>query len=345
VKAAVIAARGELEVRDVPEPAAGAGEVVLRVGLCGICGSDLHEYASEFATPGRVMGHEYGGTIIEVGAGVTGWAIGDRVVAGWPPPCGRCYWCRHGQQELCDRTTRVVRPDTTPTPEFFGAYAPLVRVRANRLFRVPDVLDDVQAASVEPLAVGVHAVRASAVRLGAKVLVIGAGPIGLYTLQAARAAGAATVVVSEMTEARSAAAQQLGADAVLDPRGDAFTARLKDHFPEGPDVVFDCAGIGGSVQQAVDLVKRRGNVVLVGVPFQAVTVRPAQWVIKEVRFKACFAYRHDEFPLAIELLARGDVDVAPLITHTAPLSEIARCFHELEQPNQQIKIMIDPSDG
>ena len=342
MKAAVIAARGVLELRDVPEPIAGPGEVVVAVGLCGICGSDLHEYASEFASVGRVMGHEYGGTIVELGPGVEDWRVGDRVVAGWPPPCGRCYWCRHGRRDLCDRTTEVAGPAAPPVPEFFGAYAPRTRVRANRLFRVPNELDEVQAASVEPLAVAVHAVRASGLALGARVLVIGAGPIGLYTLQVARAAGARTIVVSELSPARTDVARQLGADAVLDPRTDGFAAALAERLPGGPEVVFDCAGIGGSVQQAVDLVQRRGTVMLVGVPFQNVRVQPAQWVLKEVRFKACFAYRHEEFPIAIDLLATGRVDCAPLITHTAPLEDIARCFHELEQPNQHIKIMIDP---
>jgi (R,R)-butanediol dehydrogenase/meso-butanediol dehydrogenase/diacetyl reductase len=342
VKAAVIAARGVLEVRDVPEPVAGAGEAVVNVGLCGICGSDLHEYASEFATIGRVMGHEYGGTIVSLGRDVDGWRVGDRVVAGWPPPCGRCYWCRHDQNDLCDRTTDLVGPSAPPVPEVYGAYAPRARVRANRLFRVPDELDDVQAASVEPLAVAVHAVRASRLSLGARVLVVGAGPIGLYTLQVARAAGAGAVVVSELSPARASVARQLGADAVLDPRDAGFAEALGDKMPGGPEIVFDCAGIGGTVQQAVDLVRRRGTVMLVGVPFQSVRVQPAQWVLKEVRFKACFAYRHEEFPIAIDLLASGRVDCAPLITHTASLDEIARCFHELEQPNQHIKIMIDP---
>src|SRR5581483_6077900 len=132
----------------------------------------------------------YGGTIVALGPSVEGWALGDRVVAGWPPPCGRCYWCRHSRPELCDHTTEVVGAAAPPVPEFSGAYAPRTRVRANRLFRVPAELDEMQAASVEPLAVAVHAVRESKLALGATVLVIGAGPIGLYTLQVARAAGA-----------------------------------------------------------------------------------------------------------------------------------------------------------
>lgn len=342
MKAAVVQSRGVLAVEDVPEPHAEPGEVVVRVGLCGICGSDLHEYASDFARPGRIMGHEYGGTIVELGEGVDGWALGDRIVAGWPPPCGRCYWCTHTMRDLCDRTTGIRQAADAPAPAFFGAYAELTRVRASRLFRVPDELDDVQAASVEPLSVAVHAVRTSGLKLGGSVLIIGAGPIGLYTLQAARAAGAGTVVVSELSPARAGVARSLGADAVLDPREDGFGEQVNDRTGGGPAWVFDCAGIGGSVQQAVDLAHRRASVTLVGVPFQPVPVRPLSWVTKEIRFRAIFAYQHDEYPIAIDLLARSAVRVAPLITHTAPLREIQRCFHELESPNQHIKIMIDP---
>jgi len=342
MKAAVIEQRGVLTIREVPDPEPGPGDVVVRVGLCGICGSDLHEYASEFARPGRVMGHEFGGTIVAVGPGVEGWQVGDRVVAGWPPPCGRCYWCQNGQRELCDRTTRVTWPDAPPTPEFYGAFAPLTRVRANRLFRVPDGMTDSEAAAVEPLAVAVHAVRASGISLGARVLILGAGPIGLLTLQVARAAGAARIAISEPAEGRRRLAERLGADAVLDPRDGDLAARVVDAFPGGPDIVFDCAGVGGTVQQAVDLVRRGGTVLLVGVPFAPVPVRPAVWVTRAIRFKACFAYRHEEFPIAIDLIAAGKVAIAPLVTRIAPLAEIADCFRALEQPNEHVKIQIDP---
>ena len=251
---------------EFPVPTAGADEVIVEVGLCGICGSDLHVYEHPEAPDGIVLGHEFGGTIVELGEGVEDWAIGQRVVAAPMEPCRNCWFCRAGEPQLCLHHYRIeaAQAGEERGMEAMGAmgYAPMARIQVPRLLALPDTLDDRQAASVEPAAVGYHAVRYSGLEMGDTVAVIGAGPIGLYTLQAAHVAGASKVVALELSQVRAEVARRLGADTVLDPRsigdGEAVQTAVNDALGGPPDTVFDAAGVASTLQQAVDLVKVGG---------------------------------------------------------------------------------------
>ena len=331
-------------------PSPGPGEVVVDVGLCGICGSDLHLYDNPEAPDGIVLGHEFGGTIAAIGEGVDGWSLGERVVGALMEPCLNCWFCRGGEPYLCMHHYRIelALAGEERGMSALGAmgYAPQAIIQAPRLMRVPDALDDRQAASVEPAAVGYHAVRYSGLSVGDRVAVIGAGPIGLFTTQAARVAGAANVVALELSDMRSKAARELGADTVLDPRdfddSEAVQTAINDALGGPPDTVFDAAGVPSTLQQAVDLVKVDGHVMMVGVSFEPAPIQPSTWVTKRVAVRAAFAYNREDYRQTIDLLERGTIQVEPLISSVVPGSETPEAFERLLGPNDDIKVLVDP---
>ena len=224
-----------------------------------------------------------------------------------------------------------------------GGFAPAIAADVRRLTPVPDGLDDLDAAIVEPLAVALHGTRLTDIRLGDNVAVIGAGPIGLLTLQCARAAGARRVYVVEPVADRAALALELGADRVFNPvEEDVATALADATGGLGPDIVFECAGIAPTIQHAVDYVRRGGAVTIVGLANEDAVINPGSWISKAVRVVASVAYSHQEFAIAADLIASGRIQVRPLHTHTAQLSDIAEAFSLLNEDRRQIKVLVDP---
>ncbi len=348
MKAPVLHGRRSMAFEDVPDPVPGDSEVIVEVGLCGICGSDLHLYDSEMAGGGIVLGHEFGGTIVATGKHVTGWEAGDRVVGAPMKPCMNCPFCRKGELDLCYQHYRLdaLRAGTPPVGGASlgaGGLAPFAKIGAARLMRVPDALDVSRAASIEPAAVGVHAVRLSGMHLGDRVAILGAGPIGLFTLQCAVAAGARKIAVAELSPKRAELAKSLGADVTFNPReaGD-VAAAFAEHLGGAPDVVFDAAGVPATLQQAVDVVKPGGSVMMVGVSFDAAPIRPSSWVTKRVTVRAAFAYSRTDYETTIAMLERGTLRAEPVITSVIPASEAHLAFERMLSPNDDIKVLIDP---
>jgi (R,R)-butanediol dehydrogenase / meso-butanediol dehydrogenase / diacetyl reductase len=347
MRAPVLHGRRSMSFDEVPDPVAGDDDVVVEVSLCGICGSDLHLYDSATAPDGIVLGHEFGGTIVGLGRRVTGWEAGDRVVGAPQKPCMNCAFCLKGEFEFCYQHYRLdaLRAGVVAGASSLGAggYAPFAKIASARLMRVPDALDDRQAAAVEPAAVGLHAVKRSGMAIGDRVAILGAGPIGLFTLQCVLAAGARTVTVAELSPRRSALAKQLGADTVVNPRevGD-VAAAITESLGGPPDVVFDAAGVPATLQQAVDVVKPGGSVMMVGVAFDPAPVRPSVWVTKRVTVRAAFAYSRMDYEQAIAMLERGTLSVEAVVTSVVPGSETGAAFERLLQPNNEVKVLVDP---
>lgn len=348
MRAPVLHGRRSMSYDEVPDPVAGDNEVVVEVGFCGICGSDLHLYDSAMAPDGIVMGHEYGGTIVSLGESVTGWEAGDRVVGAPQKPCMNCAFCLKGEFEFCYQHYRL---DAQRAGVVAGAgaslgsggYGPFTKITAPRLMRIPDALDDRQAAAIEPAAVGFHAVKLSGMRLGDRVAILGAGPIGLFTLQCALAAGARQVVVAEPAAGRAGRAKQLGADTVFNPREAAeVPAAFADHLGGPPDVVFDAAGVPATLQQAVDVVRPGGSVMMVGVSFDAAPIRPSVWVTKRVTVRAAFAYSRADYEATISMLEKGTLGVDNVITAVVPGSETHLAFERLLGPNDDVKVLVAP---
>jgi 2-desacetyl-2-hydroxyethyl bacteriochlorophyllide A dehydrogenase len=222
-------------------------------------------------------------------------------------------------------------------------FAELMAVDVDRVMRIPDSIADLDACSLEPLAFAVHSVRFSGLALGDRVLLLGAGPIGLLTLQCALAAGASEVYVSEPNEARRAAALALGAAAVIDPAGEDAVAEVVRRTVIGADVAFECAGATPTLQQALEAARIAGRVVVQALAWEPVTCRPVDWVGREVEMKAAYGTEARDWQIAVSLLERGTVRVDELRSRVVPLEEIDSIFQELLDPRTElIQVIVSP---
>lgn len=344
--------RGDLRLDDVPEPGPpGPGEALVEVAYSGICGTDLHEYlhgpnlirAGPHPLTGHAppvtLGHEFSGRVTALGSEVPGIAAGDRVVVDPCLRCGTCRWCRHGEYHICAKGGSV----GLASP---GAFAPWVLVPTDGLVRIPDGVPDRIAALAEPLAVGLHAVRRAALRPGDNVLVLGAGPIGIAVLLAAKLAGAAGIYVSEPQPDRAARAAELGASEVFDPntadvRREVFlrTGRI------GPDVVFEATGRPALVELAVTTVRRGGRAVLAGISGEAASLPITQIVPFERTIVGSLGYNFD-LPRVLDLIAQGRLEPDPLITGVYPLTQGREVFDELRaDAGGHLKILLTPREN
>jgi (R,R)-butanediol dehydrogenase/meso-butanediol dehydrogenase/diacetyl reductase len=331
-------ADGTLEVVDKPEPTAGPTDVVVAVERCGICGSDLHLKHARLLPPGAVMGHEFGGTVLAAGEQVTNVREGERVAVLPAERCGTCALCTSGRSEICP--TQMMTSIGLGFRD--GAYAEQVLAAAKSCFPLPDGMTADQAALVEPYAVALHAVRRSAAaRAGVSTAaVIGAGPIGLFTLAALRNEGVEAVAIAERSESRAAIADQLGATHVVAEAG-----RLGTVLGQPPDVVFDCAGVPATAPIALEAVRSGGQVVLVGVvnPGEMLAMPGTLWIVKEVDVLSALAYTDDEFGEAVQAVASGAVDPAQVVSDVRPLDAAEASFTELTQPGGPVKVLLSPT--
>jgi threonine dehydrogenase-like Zn-dependent dehydrogenase len=331
VRAVVYTASGDVVGQERREPVPGPGEALLRPLAVGICGTDLHPASFAF-DPDVVMGHEFSATIVGLGPDVVGWGTGDRVVVN-PNGilCGACDACRCGKANLCDPARRAsigIHRD--------GGLAELVAVPVQALYRLPQALGDEVAAWVEPLAANIRAVTAAGSVLGLPALVIGGGPMGLLTLQLLRNAGAAFIGVLEPVRFRRAVAGQLGADETYDSAELAESAASRP-----PQVVFECSGSPRALSDALHLVAPGGSITAVGIGPAGPGVLPMDLVGKEITVRGSSLYV-GEFPLAIEMLARGSVDVGPLTSGVEPLARYAEAFSQMRRPEAAVKYLLRP---
>lgn len=333
--AAVFEGIGQIEVKQVPEPEPADGEVVIRVGYCGICGSDLEAFHTGMYEPGLIIGHEFAGVIAEVGPDVTGWRVGDRVVVNDAIPCGECAPCREGRLDGCESLTMVgVTHD--------GALAEYVKITARGLHRLPDGVTLRRGALVEPLAVALAGVRRSRLKAGDRALVMGAGPIGLLTLQCALLAGARMVAVTEVNPTRAALAAQLGAAVVLDPTRENVGVALSGLTDgQGPDLIYICTGAPQTYRDAVSLVRKGGQVFILGLCVEPVDGDFLSVVLNDLCIEGSLAGRV-EFPAAIDFVAQERVDVESLVTHEIPLhAVVTEGFSRLTTPGSEaVKILV-----
>ncbi len=313
MRAAVLTGDHTFEVAEVPDPSPGPGELVLRVTATGICGSDLKAYQAMPA--GSVLGHEFCGQVAAVGSGAEGsWHEGDPVAAMPLAACGQCRWCLLGEPVHCTRVDLIGVGGSS------GGFAEYVRVAAGGSFRLAESVG-VAGALVEPIAVGLHTVRAGDVTPGDRVLVIGGGNVGAAVALWARRWGAREVVVSDPAAARREAAGVFGATGVHDPH--------EGPPPPGFDLVFECVGAPGLIQAAVDAAGVRGRVVVAGVCMAPDTIVPINAVMKEVQVRFAVYYRNDEFAAAAALLNDGGFAVDAFISGSVELAGVQGAFEAL----------------
>jgi (R,R)-butanediol dehydrogenase/meso-butanediol dehydrogenase/diacetyl reductase len=336
----LVTGKREITLREMPEPEPSPGKAVVEIAYCGICGTDLHAWASGAPYNPAICGHEWAGTLSKRGAGVAHVKEGDRVSIGIAPACGQCSECRSGRGAYCASAFQGLL-GAGPLAAPHGGFARAIAIDAARLIPVRAGITDEAAALLEPATVALHAVRRTPLRLGDACVVLGAGPIGLLTLQCARAAGAGAVAVVEPHPVRRAKAIQLGAAAAIDPRGEDVAARVRAVLgPLGADVVFECAGIPQTIDQAASLAKRGGVVSLVGLANVPAQITPSTWLVNEIRLVAALGYQNEEFDLTMGLVQDGRLALAPLHTKTALLSEMDAAFALLNDDPAEIKILV-----
>jgi (R,R)-butanediol dehydrogenase / meso-butanediol dehydrogenase / diacetyl reductase len=333
MRAAVFHGPGEvLSIEDRQTPVARPGDIVMKVAYCGICGSDLHatEPGPTSLENGTILGHEYSGVVVESAS--IDFQPGDRVIGLPLQECDECrpsgQGCRDRLGILCPRNRVIGLAAAAP-----GAYAEYVRMPAHHALKIPDGLDLKHAALTEPLAVGAHAVRAAGNLFGARVLVIGAGPIGLAVAMLARLAGALDVVVSEIATGRRAKAAAIGA-AVVDPL---------INKPGPAEVIFECVGVPGVLRLCIDLAPLHGRIVVVGVCRSEDQIFPRVALRKELSIRFVLGYTRDEFALVLDMLGSGRIDPTPLITGVIGLDELPAMFEALRKPEDHAKVLIDPA--
>ncbi|OLC82577.1 MAG: galactitol-1-phosphate 5-dehydrogenase [Acidobacteria bacterium 13_1_40CM_4_57_6] len=333
-----------LEIVDIPEPTPGPGEVLVHVAACGICGSDVHGYdgSSGRRIPPIVMGHEAAGRIAAVGAGVKGFATGDRVTFDSTIYCGVCGPCRRGEVNLCDN--RQVLGVSCADYRRAGAFAEYVVVPSRIVYRLPDSLSFAEAAMLEAAAVAVHAVSLAQVSPNSTALVLGAGMIGLLALQALRVAGCPRVLVADIDSSRLKLAHEIGATATL-PAGASLDAQiLQLTRGAGVDLAVEAVGRSETVGVAIESVRKGGTVVLVGNISPEATLPLQKVVTRQIRLQGSCASA-GEYPRAIKLLASGAIQVKPLVTAVASLEDGPQWFERLHarEPNL-MKVVLTPGE-
>ncbi len=338
----LVTGKRQIELVDMPRPEPQPGKAVVDISYCGICGTDLHAYLSGEPYNPAICGHEWVGHVSAKGTAADHVAEGDRVAIGVASACGTCATCRRGDAAHCE-TAFAGAIGMGPMAAPHGGFAEAIAIDASRLYHVPSSLSDEQAGLLEPATVAVHALRRTPIVLGDQVMIIGAGPIGLFVMQAAHVCGAGSIVVIEPSTARRTIAESLGADVVIDPTADDAQAQIQGAIgANGADVVFECAGIASTIQTAVDNVRRGGVVSLVGVATGAAEIDPAGWLIKEVRLVSSIAYSHEDFDICKHLVVDGRMRTEALHTSTVSLDGMAQAFDQLAENPSEVKILVDP---
>ena len=325
MRAAVVGPGGRYEVVTVPDPSPGPGELLLRVTACGLCGSDIKARGAMPA--GTIMGHEFGGEVVAVGAGTTGWRAGSHVAVLPVLACGQCQWCESGYVAHC-RSARAVGLGGSA-----GGFAELAVVTPPAAFPLPPDVDPIHGALVEPFAVGLHCTRTAGLEPGDDVLVVGAGPVGLTTIAWARAQGAGRITAVDPVAARRATALSLGATDVL------TSAEMA--APEGYDVVVECAGKPGLLNACITAARTKGRIVVAGVCPEPVPLASVAALLKEVSIGFAVYYTTGEFRTVIDAFAGGRIDPSPLLSRRFGLSLVNDAFDDLARTASGAKILIE----
>lgn len=325
-----------LELADMDRPSPPPGCLLFKVKACGICASDLHAAENgDMLERGVVMGHEYSGEVVEVGAGVEGWAVGERLIAVPGAPCGQCAACQQGRMVECEDF--VLQGFDL---RMSGAYAEYSTCVAALAIKIPQSLSDTDAATIEPLAVGLNAWKTGAAAPGSSVLILGAGIIGLAVAKWAKFFGAANVGVSEMVPARIERARKAGADVVINAADCADpVAEYERQIGQRPSVIFECIG-RPMIDKMIEMAPPSAHLVLVGTGMQQENFTVVSAAMKRLRMTFCLGYEPEDFGFVMQMLASGRITIDPLVTGTVSLDELPKMFELLGKPNDHCKVLM-----
>jgi (R,R)-butanediol dehydrogenase/meso-butanediol dehydrogenase/diacetyl reductase len=346
MKAAVFIEKEKIEIQDIPRPEIQSGEVLLKVEFCGICGSDVHAYKSgQLFPPGTVMGHEFSGTVAETGGGVESFVVGDPVIALPGASCRECYNCIRGLPNLCIGSTI---PGIGLTTDINGAFAEYVRIMLpeRQLTPLPESISLQNAALIEPYSVSMHSLRKSRFRPGDSILVIGAGPIGLALINLLALGGAGRITVIEKSDERIEQAVKFGADEVLNPDSEGIGLYDKVRSLNnivGPDIIFECAGFPETLNMAISLARRDGQVMIVSIIEQETPIYPFVLAVNEVDIKGCYGFTADDFNSVVSYMGDGRLETDRMISEIVALDDIVeKGFSELLKTPDKLKVLVKP---
>ena len=328
MRAGVYKGNSLIQTEEIPTPNPGPNQIVVRVKYSAICGSDVHGWQYDVVAPGHVLGHEFYGEVHSIGSNVSKWKVGDRVTGGGEPPPALDTNLVRGPR-FNYRTQGMTRVE-------IRAYAEYMLMEEWAALKIPNEVSDEEASLAEPISVAVHAVRKSNLKLGDTVLIIGAGPIGLFCIQTAKAAGASNVIVSELNDSRRTAAKAVGADHLINPGSENLDNRLMELTGgKGADIVFECAAAKPTIDQALDSATRNGQVILVAIPWAPVSIMPVNWQAREIELITVFGAKPIDWRIGLELVRTGKINVSPLINESS--------FIQLDNLQEAFKTLSDPS--
>jgi len=322
---------------EVSVPSAGAGQVVVKIASSGICGSDIHAYYNKhpFISLPIVTGHEFSGTIAEVGEGVTDLTVGDRVTVMPQVYCEECINCKSGRYNIC--TTLKVIGCQTP-----GASQELLAVDAKLVLKLPDDMSFDVGAMLEPIAVGVHACRRAGGVQNKKVLVLGAGTIGNFAAQAAKALGAESVMITDMINPRLELAKKCGIDHTVNIAEQDLPAEILKNFGEdGADLIIECVGLQSAIDQAINIGRKGSDIVVAGVYGDHTTVNMGLVQDKELNLIGTLMYTKQDWLDTIRFVTEKNIVPEPLISARYPLAELAKAYKHIEENKDTVlKVLI-----
>lgn len=334
----VMTAPGQITFQEVPDPAAGKGEVVVKIMKIGICGSDIHVYhgTHPFTSYPVTQGHEVSGEICAVGEGVEQFEIGQKVTIQPQVFCGKCYPCTHGKYNLCEELKVMGFQTTGTASEYFA-------VDASKVTHLPEEMSYDEGAMIEPLAVAVHAVRRVGDVTGMKIAVIGAGPIGNLVAQSAKAMGADAVLVTDISDIRLDKARECGADYTVNTKEKDFGEALEECFgTDKADVIYDCAGNDISMGQAIKYARKGSTIILVAVFGKMANVDLAVLNDHELDLNTTMMYRNEDYIEAIDLVNKGKIDLKPLISRVFAFKDYLKAYEYIDANKEStMKVLID----
>jgi len=323
---------------DVPTPTAAQGEVVVKIIRSGICGSDIHAYYGKhpFIDLPVVPGHEFSGTICELGGGVQGFNIGDRVTVMPQLFCGVCRNCKVGRYNIC-ASLKVIGCQAP------GAMQEKLAVDASLVLKLPDKLNFDQGAMLEPVSVGIHACRRVGGVANKRVVVLGAGTIGNLAAQAAKAMGAEAVMITDISDQRLALAKKCGIDHTVNIQTEDLAAKIKHLWgDDGADLFIECVGVASAVEQAINVAGKGTDIIIAGVFGDMTTVSMGLVQDKELNLIGTLMYTKDDWLDAIRFVEAGTVVLEPLMSAHFPLAELAEAFRYVEDSKDTaLKVLID----
>ncbi len=334
----IMTAPGEIEFQEVPVPEVGENQVLIKIMNIGICGSDIHVYHGKhpFTSYPVTQGHEVSGEITELGKGVTGFYIGQKVTIEPQVYCGQCHPCRHGKYNLCEELKVMGFQTTGTASEFFA-------VDASKVTPIPETMSFEEGAMIEPLAVAVHAVKQVGDVAGMNIVVIGAGPIGNLVAQTAKGMGAAKVMITDVSDFRLKKAAECGIDACVNTGKKDFGEAMVEAFgPDKADVIYDCAGNNVTMGQAIKYARKGSIIVLVAVFAGMAEIDLAVANDHELDIKSTMMYRHDDYLDGIELVNQNKVHLRPLISKTFAFRDYPEAYRYIDNNRETtMKVIIN----